>query len=829
MKTKLNGILTLLLAFVVHLSFAQEKTISGTVTDQDGLPLPGVNIVVQGTTNGTQTDFDGIYSIKANSGQVLLFSYIGQKDALKTVGSSNTIDVQMVEDAEALEEVVVTAQGIRREKKALGYAVSSVGAEDLENKPAADIAQALSGKVAGVEILSGGSMEGAGANINIRGYSSITGSNQPLIVVDGVPISSASNGSSGFTSRSGASSGSRLSDIDQNNVAKLEVLKGLSATILYGEEGRNGVILITTKSGSSGNAKSSVSINSSIFFSNITGTPKWQDTFGNGWQGSASKAFSNWGARFDEVSEVGHIYENNAYQSSQGGGNFNSFFPEFVGAKYAYKPYDNVGGFFKTGMSIVNSVSFNGGDEKSNISVTYTNTDNTGITPGNGTLKNQLGITAKTTLANKLSVTAGMNFVSNVFRAPPSAGSFGSNASGGSSSVFANVLYTPRSTNLNGLPWEDSLHRSVYYRSNNSIQNPYWTVANERYKEDTDRVYGKLSLSYPISDNFNVTWRTGFDSYSTNESFSVNKGGINYAGLGLYGKNIYRERIQNHDLIFTFQKDFSEDFNLDFLVGFNSKKNNFETFSGVYTDQLVYGKFFAGNFVNKNAGGFGESATNTLGVYGNVTMGYKSFVYLNLSARNDWKSTHESNNNSLLYPGASISFLPMAAFNLNNNGAVNYLKLRAAYGTSARFAGPYNTRDVLNVNTKATLNAGADNVVINTNSISNTIGNPNLKPELQKEIELGFEGKFFHNRLNIDLSVYKRNAKDQIITRRLDPASGATNTLTNAGELETKGLELLVNGDIIRTDSFNWNASINFTSPMKVLLLIYQTILIKLP
>jgi TonB-linked SusC/RagA family outer membrane protein len=818
MKTKLNGIFTLLLAFVVHLTFAQEKTISGTVTDQDGLPLPGVNIVVVGSSTGTQTDFDGNYAIQSKPGDVLLFSYVGQKDTKKTVGTSLSLNVAMTEDAQALDEVVVTAQGIRREKKALGYSVSSVGADQLENKPSQDIAQALSGQVAGVEILSGGSMDGAGANINIRGYSSITGSNQPLIVVDGTPISSSSNGQSSFNQYSGASSGSRLSDIDLNNVEKLEVLKGLSATVLYGEDGRNGVILITTKTGEGANKKSSVTVSSSIFFNQLTGLPEFQDSFGVGFQGSASKAFSNWGANFNDVTTVAHPYDGNSYTSAQGGGVFNDFFPEFVGVDYDYKPYDNVGGFFKTGTSLINSVTFQGSSEKSSISATYTNTDTKGVTPGNSTLKNQIGINAKTTLANKLRIDASMNFTTNSFKAPPSAASFGSNTSTGASSVFANVLYTPRSIDLNGLPWEDSLHRSVYYRSGNDVQNPIWTVNNEKYKELTDRVFGKVSLTYPLSENINVTWRSGFDSYTTDETFSVNKGGINYSGLGLYVKNQYTERTQNHDLIFTFQKDFSEDFNMDILLGANGKKTTFNQFSAIYTDQLVYGSFFSNNFVNKNAGSFYSQQENKLGVYANATLGYKSYMYLNLSARNDWSSTHESNNNSLLYPGASVSFLPMDAFNLNKSGMVNYIKLRAGYGTSARFADPYNTRDVLGLSTNSWLSNGN---VINTNTISNVIGNPDLKPELQTEIEVGLEGKFFKNRLNVDLSLYKRNAEDQIISRDLDPSSGATSTLQNLGELETKGIELLLSGTLLKTDNFSWDASINFTK--------YESIVVDLP
>ena len=249
MRTKLNGILTLLLAFVVHLTFAQDKTISGTVTDSDGLPLPGVNIVVEGTSNGTQTDFDGNYAISASAGQTLLFSYIGQKDVRQTVGAGTTINVQMQEDAQALEEVVVTAQGIKREKKALGYAVSSVGSDQLESRAEGDVARVLSGKAAGVNITSAGGASGSATNVVIRGLNSFSGNNQALFIVDGVPFSNDTNQQGSFIG--GNTGGSRFLDLDPNNIANIEVLKGLSAATLYGTQGRNGVILITTKAGSS--------------------------------------------------------------------------------------------------------------------------------------------------------------------------------------------------------------------------------------------------------------------------------------------------------------------------------------------------------------------------------------------------------------------------------------------------------------------------------------------------------------------------------------------------------------------------------------------------
>ncbi|MDG1320955.1 MAG: TonB-dependent receptor plug domain-containing protein [Polaribacter sp.] len=271
MKTKLKGILTLLLALAVQISFAQEKTISGIVSESSGV-LPGVSVVIKGTTTGTETDFDGKYSIKVNTGDVLSFSYIGYATVERTVGNRATIDVMMVQDENILDEVVITAQGIKKEKKALGYVVSTLKGEAISKRPETDVARALSGQVAGVNIGGGSGLAGSGTNITIIGFSSVTGSNQPLIIVDGVPFSNATNETSDLsTSESGNNSASRLLDLDPNNISEVSVLKGLSATTLYGEQGRNGVILITTKNGSGETQKKfEVRVNSSYFIEQIS-------------------------------------------------------------------------------------------------------------------------------------------------------------------------------------------------------------------------------------------------------------------------------------------------------------------------------------------------------------------------------------------------------------------------------------------------------------------------------------------------------------------------------------------------------------------------------
>ena len=813
--------LTLLLALVVHLSYAQDKTITGTVTDQDGLPLPGVNIVVEGTTSGTQTDFDGNYAIQGSAGQVLLFSYIGQKDVRQTIGAENVVDVQMQEDAQALEEVVVTAQGVRREKKALGYAVTTLEGEAISERPETDVARALSGQVAGVNVLGGSGMAGSGTNITIRGFSTMTGDNQPLIIVDGVPFSNATNETSTFsTSESGNNSASRLLDLDPNNISSLSVLKGLSATVLYGEQGRNGVILITTKAGAGTLSKSKmeITVNSSYYVEKISSTPDYQDRYGNGWQQSRGKAFSNWGSELTGETIL-HPYSGNAYSSvQQGGGSFDLSFPQFAGnTDYQYKPYNSVDRFFRPGYTAINNINISKATEAGSFNLSYSNTDQKGFTPNNKLRRNNFSVGGTAKLSNKFTITGTMNYANTSKKNPPNAASTGSsNVSSGGSGIFANVLYTPRSVDLMGLPFEDDLHRSVYYRSTNSIQNPRWTAENEIDSEVTDRVFFSMAGTYQFNDALSATWRTGFDGYNETSAFKVNKGGI-YLPDGLYYESRYTGKIWDHSILLNYNKDFSEKLNLTVTAGANARRNTLTSSSVQYDKQLIYGSFFANNFEDKVATDLYNEQENVYGAYLSATVGYNSFVYLNVAGRNDWSSTHERGNNSLAYPSASISFIPTSAFNgLTSQNGLNYLKLRLGYGSSANFADPYVTRDRLGVAAKDWLDSNGNPVNINGSPVNigdsgvNRLGNSNLKPELVSEIELGLDLKAFNNRFGFEGSVYTKEATDQILDKRLDPSSGYTVTAVNAGKLETKGFEAGFNITPVLTDDFRWNFIANF-------------------
>jgi TonB-linked SusC/RagA family outer membrane protein len=824
MKTKFSEILTLLLAFVVQFTFAQENTISGTVTDDKGLPLPGVNVVVKSTISGTQTDFDGNYSLQANRGAVLIFSYVGFETKEIAIADSNTINIQLSEDAAQLEEVVVTAQGIKRQKKALGYAVTIIKGEDVAKRPETDVARALSGQIPGVAILGGSGVAGTGTNITIRGFSTITGDNQPLIIVDGVPFSNANNDDRNnnlSTDGSGVNSASRLLDLDPNNIAQLSVLKGLSATVTYGEQGRNGVILITTKSGAGGDLgkKLEVNVSSSYFVEQISALPEYQNTYGGGFQNSGGKAFSNWGAKFTTpYTLVAHPYSGNAYAGVQsGGGDFDTSFPQFAGrTDYEYKPYNSVEKFFNTGYTASNHINVSKASETANFSLGYSNSETKSFVPGSKLRRNNFNLGGSAKLSNKFTFSGSMSYIKTDKQNPSTAASTGSNnVSNGGSGIFANVLYTPRTVDLMGLPYEDAQHRSVYYRTDNSIQNPRWTAVNEIVKEVTDRVFFSMSGKYEFNDWISTTWRTGMDNYNEVSSFSVNRGGI-YLPDGLYHEDRNTNRIWDHSLLINMNKDLSQEINLSVDLGANARRNRFTSSRVEYDKQLVYGSFFANNFEEKVATDLFNSQENTFGIYGSAILGYKNWIFLSAAARNDWSSTHESGNNSILYPSASISFIPTSVFSglKSNNGGLNYLKLRFGYGSSANFAAPYRTRQGINIRARdfLTTDGTAVNTAVSQDPVNllSRLANPDLKPELVTELEFGIEFKALNNRIGFEGSVYTKEARDQILDQTLDPASGFTVTAINAGKLKTEGIEIGINVTPIRTDNLQWDFILNF-------------------
>lgn len=818
-----KALLFVVALFTMALSYevsAQQRVITGKViSEEDGLGLPGATVLVKGTTVGTTTDLDGNYSISVPAGSdVLIFSFVGLKAKEESIGNRSVVNVTLTTDASQLSEVVVTAIGIEREKKALGYAVTSVDNSQLENRPEADVARVLQGKVPGVNITSTNGMSGSGTNMVIRGYSSATGSNQPLFVVDGVPFNTNTNAQNGFT-QGGATTSSRFLDIDPNNIESMSVLKGLSATVLYGDQGRNGVILITTKSGASKRKAAEVTLNQSVFTNKAASLPTYGQIYGNGFQQAPGFFFSNFGPRMDTGLTINHPYATSSVAAIR------NAFPQFwvngvVGGtpvQYEYKAYKDPSEiFFRTGLIKNTSLQVAGGSDKTGYTASFGYTDEEGFVPGNNLQKYNFGLGLNSAITDKLSVNSSFTFAITNLQSPPANASFGSGSD--IPSVFGHVLFTPRSVDLENLPFENPVDRSsVYFRGGNDITNPNWLVRYYKNTSDVNRFFNSTSLNYDFNDNFSMTYRLGLDTYSETQEVMYNRGGAtaNLATRNGYYRTInINNTIWNQDLILNWKKDFSEKFGMSALLGANSRFDDYEQSGIASQGQLAFGLFRHSNFrTSASSDAYSGGTLNYIqqerryGIYTNVTLDYSDFLFLNLSARNDWTSTVEQPNRSILYPGGSVSFIPTTAFDWRSS-TLNDLKLRLGYGTSAGYPNPYNTRNVLVQNARA---FDRDGTVTTTHSVSNVLGNPNLKPELHGELEFGVEGVMFNNKLRFDLSLYEKNTRDLITQAPIDPATGFTSTAINIGKIRTRGAEFQATVTPVSTASgFEWNSTVNW-------------------
>lgn len=813
--------LSVALALLGALPLWSQRTITGTVTDESGGLLVGVSIMAKGTNVGTQTNAEGKYTLTVPpNAEVLVFSYTGYRTEEIPIGSSNQLDVKMQESSAELTEIVVTGLGIRKEKKALGYGVTTLAPRDIALRPEADLARLIRGKATGVDIIQSSGMSGSGTNVIIRGYSSITGSNQPLFVVDGLPFGSETNADRNAR-EGGATASSRFLDIDPNNIAEINILKGLAATVLYGEAGRNGVILITTKTGKTGEAARDkgfeVNFTQSVYNTRVANLPKYQDTYGIGFAGNFGWFFSNWGPPFTTRGSNG-IDANGQVAHPLDQAQYNDDFPEYIGVRYDYKPYKSMENFFQTGLINNTSVSVDKNFGNGNaLSASYSYLYDEGIIPrdGNGNPTNFLdkhnfGLGGRAKLANGLSVRGTFNYVESKRQIPPAAVGFGSGPGyAGTTSLFSDVLYTPRSIDLLNLPYQSPIDGSMaYYRRGSPIQNPLWTRDNAKDAEDIRRFFGTITLDYHLTNWLLATYRLGLDQYTQQQRFSVNKGGSHIPN-GTLTTSERLNKISDQVFNLLINKDLTSDFNLDALVGFNIRSEKRDLTFATSQQQFVFGLLTHNNFIS-HVNYSNKSLENTLGLYSTATLGFRNAIYLGIQARNDWTSTLERPNRSILYPSASLSVIPTELFrSLHGNTALNYLKLRAGYGTSAGYPDPYQTRSILSTATNVFVTSGG--TVININSVDDRLGNPNLKPETHGEMELGLEGRFLRNRIGLDFSYYNKQSKDLIIDLDLDPSTGYTKTTVNAASIENKGVEIGLNLIPVKARRFVWDINLNFT------------------
>jgi TonB-linked SusC/RagA family outer membrane protein len=809
---KISLVLTMVL-FAVSCALAQ-RTISGTVTGGKGDALIGAAVLVKNTTIGTVTDVDGKYSLEVAKGaNLLVVSFVGYETKEVVLGASNVVDVSLAEAA-SLNEVVVTAQGIKREKKSLGYASTTIAPSDIAGKPETDVARAIAGRTPGVTVASSSGLVGSGNKMTIRGISSVSGNTQPLWVVDGVPISTATNENNDF--RDGNITPSRALDIDPNMIESISVLRGLSATTLYGSEGRNGVILVTTKGASTGAGTGKLEASLSQSYNVIEAIiPEYQNKWANGFDGDYGEFFSNWGSLFSNNTKVGrHPY----YE-------WRNVFPqqtEFATATdYVPQAYpNNVKDFFKLGTSANTSVNLSMKTQNATFNANIGQLNEDGYITNNNMSRSNFNIGGSANLSKKFTVTGTFNFVRTDFKTPSVGAGTGSNSEGGAS-VFSNLFYTPRNMNLMGWPYQNPVTgASVYYRNNNSITNPRWLLDNSRQGSLTNRFFGMMSANYALTDWLRLTYRMGLDNYAENQEYYINKGAVGFPstaavlGTGLYRTTTGVGNITDHTAILTFNKELTQDFNLTANLGVSSRTDTYKQEGMESTNQVVFGLLSHRNFIDNNDVTFrgGNLAYQRkkviLGAFFDATAGYKNYLFLNIQGRQDQASTHEKEYRSQFYPGVSVSFIPTSAFPGLKSKVLDFVKLRAGYGTSARFADPYKTRPYLQLKSNATVDANGNVIAL---ALPILLPNPVLKPELQIESEVGIEAQNYNKRFGFDLSFYNRVAKDQIIERKLDPSTGYTSTFINAGEISNKGIELSMNVIPVKTQDFSWMLRANFT------------------
>lgn len=792
-------------------AWAQERTITGrVVAAEDGSLMPGVSVVVKGTTRGSNTNADGTYSISVPAtGAKLVFSFVGSASQEFEVGNRSSIDVKLANDSKQLGEVIVTAVGIQRDKKALAYAVSSVKGDLLQQRSEPDPLRALSGKVPGVNITSGNGAPGSGTRITIRGNNSFTGNNQPLFVVDGIPFDNSVNSTGGYNTNTVTTN--RAYDIDPNNIENMTVLKGAAASALYGSRAANGVIVITTKSGSKSARKGlEINFNSSYSVENVSTIPDYQNTYTQGSNQTYNGGFiGNWGTvfpaevdrvnaglGFDRYSKVidpaypeGTIPHPLVDQTvPYGAARYQTAFPELLqangrGIAVPLVPHDIIGGFFRQGSVFENGIQINSTGDKTSLNASVSRTKNVGIIPSSFTDRTTLSFGGNATLNNKVNVAGSVAYTNTNQQSPQSgAGYYADYGPAGQSagSIYGRLFYLPRNFNLNEYPFENPVDGSnVFYRA---LDNPYWTAKHNLYNSGVNRVYGNMTLNYDVTPWLNLTARGGLNTYSETRRNVLRPGG-SFQPLG----SVLRQDLTRTEIDFTFlataSHEFSERFGAKLLVGFNPNQRNYSEAGIAGAPVIDPNVLTIGGTLNQNAYDF-KSQRRLYGIFSELTLDYNKFLYLTASVRNDHSSTLPAANNSYYYPSVAASFVFSDVLNLPKN-IINFGKLRANYATVGKDADPYQVNTAYNLG-RTFYNGSA----ISTASLPSQLNNVGLKPEFTSEVELGTELQFFNNRIGVDLAYFDRTSTDLIVTRELPRSSGFAREVTNAGKISNKGVEL---------------------------------------
>ncbi len=820
-KQFLQLCMTLLFSFAVVMIHAQVK-ITGNVKGTNNEPMIGASVVESGTNNGTITDIDGNFELMVKDlSKSLNVSYIGFQTKTVKIENQTSLMITLEDDAIGLSEVTVTALGIKREKKALGYAVQDVKGDDLIKARETNILNSLAGKVAGVTIVGNPSGIGASARVSIRGERSLNiNNNQPLFVVDGVPITNQFNGSSGRSFQE-ADYGNGAGFVNPDDVETMTVLKGASATALYGSRAANGAIVIKTKTGAK-NKGLGISVNSTITFENALRLPDYQNVYGQGLNGEFNFIDGNGGGLRDGVDESwgpkmeGQLlaqYDSptaNGFRGGDVGNLYTVIGPVSLAAQLQQRgainatPFsaqpDNIKDFFQTGHAYTNNIAFSGSNDKSDFRVSFTSLNQTGIVPNTDLNRYTTALNGGYNLTDKFKVRMNVNIMNNKSGNRP-------NLSYGTENIMYlfNCWY-PRNTRMSPMEnyWQAGKEGINQFGWNyNYHDNPYFNVFENTNSQDLNRVFGNLSLNYQFTPALSLMLRSGTD---INNEFRARKRAYSTQRfkLGSYREEKIFSEERNTDFLLAFAPEAKGDFSYSVSLGGNRLDQRFNT-SDVSAPELAVPGIYSLNNSRVAIQSFAFNSTKRINsMYAFSNLGYKNYLYLDLSLRNDWSSTLPTDNNSYLYYSASSSFVFSEFLGLEGS-PLSFGKLRLGYAQVGNDTDPYQLLATYSAQTAANglpafLESGA-------------LPNAELKPEISSSFEVGTELKFFMNRVGLDVTYYNSNSRNQILPIQLSSTTGYSSRIINAGLIQNRGLEAVLHLNPVKSSKgFNWDVDVNWST-----------------
>jgi TonB-linked SusC/RagA family outer membrane protein len=780
-------------------------------------------VVIKGSTAGTVTDSNGGYSLSVSDNDVLQFSFIGLTTQEVPVGSKTVIDLQMSQDITQLGEVIVTAAGIEREARSLGYAVENVGGDKVALKSEPDVLRSLQGKVAGVNILSSSGAPGSATRITIRGNKSLFGNNQPLFVIDGIPFDNSYNVSSNELT-DGAAYSSRIADIDPNNIASINVLKGGAAAALYGVRASNGVIVITTKSGSSRTSKKGLEVTYSSGFSleKIANLPDYQNKYGNGSKFDYAVANGSWGPAFDRPGP-GVNYNADGTETPNGSeydsipywGPFANAFPNGP-TRVPYRAYpNNVSDFFNTGKVWENSISVSGGNEKSVLTLVASRLKQEGYIPNSTYNKTNISLGGNTQLENGLSIGGNLAYINSNQHGPLAGYGSGTQVS---ASAFSRILFPGRNWDISGQPYENPVTRGNVFFLGGAADNPYWSSKYNGLNSNLNRFIASVSAAYDFTDKFNLSYKLGVNTYNDKRKEITRRGSVGAAGIGqIILDDIYFQEIESN-LIGTFTTDLTDEITLKAIVGHNVNQRTGESQATKGVNSIAFDIDDLDNFNNVTPFGGTYYQRRLIGAFGDLSLGFRNYLFLNLTGRNDWSSTLPVSKRSFFYPSVSSSFVFTDALKMNSN-ILSSGKLRAAWSKVGNDAPVYSLLPTYSLNlgnSSGLVGSVPGNDLPFRGQAGATTGatvyDPNLTPEFTTEIEVGTDLSFFRDKLTLNLSVYDRRTTDQIAPIALSDETGFNQLITNFGEVSNKGIEIGIDATpVTLSNGFSWNVYATFT------------------